>query len=576
MATGKSGYFDLSTTKNNVRVRINWAETYDIASNTSDTVQITSVQVMAVSPYGYYGYTYYPDGTIKIGGSTVVTFNSATPSHSVRVAAQDTWYSISGAPYKSGAIAHNADGTKSVTIAVDITGYTNDGSGDSGWRASGSKTVELTAIPRASTIGATDANVGATSIIAVNRKSTAYTHSIAFEFGSLTGYINADGEVVSSEVTHTATNIAFAVPTSWYNQIGSAQSGICTLTCKTYSGSTQIGDAQTAAFTVTASQSASAPTVSGTVKDTNATTTALTGNADKLVRYFSNAQCTISATAKNGASITAKSVNGISISGTSCTISAVETGEFVFEATDSRKYTGVAKVVKDLIEYIKLTANVTCSRDDPTSGNATLMVTGNYFNGSFGSMVNTLTIKYRIGTSGSWVTAASGKIVYSSVGYIATIPLSGLDYQSQHRIYVDVSDKLMQLSKSVPVDRGIPIAHWGENDLCVEGMFFTRAGHTVEHYGTDCWYYSASDNDEKSLEAWMDGHLSEMPAYSSRTLVFACYPAISGPRICGTLYRDETTNNAVFYGASYGGNGTIFVKAKLTGTWAAMKKLALS
>ena len=105
---------------------------------------------------------------------------------------------------------------------------------------------------------------------------------------------------------------------------------------------------------------------------------------------------------------------------------------------------------------------------------------------------------------------------------------------------------------------------------------FRHSGHTVEHYGTDCWYYSASDNDEKSLEAWMDGHLSEMPAYSSRTLAFACYPAVSGPRICGTLYRDETTNNAVFYGASYGGNGTIFVKAKLTGTWAAMKKLALS
>lgn len=105
---------------------------------------------------------------------------------------------------------------------------------------------------------------------------------------------------------------------------------------------------------------------------------------------------------------------------------------------------------------------------------------------------------------------------------------------------------------------------------------FRHSGHTVEHYGTDCWYYSASDNDEKSLEAWMDGHLSEMPAYSSRTLVFGCYPAVSGPRICGTLYRDETTNNAVFYGASYGGNGTIFVKAKLTGTWAAMKKLALS
>ena len=105
---------------------------------------------------------------------------------------------------------------------------------------------------------------------------------------------------------------------------------------------------------------------------------------------------------------------------------------------------------------------------------------------------------------------------------------------------------------------------------------FRNNGMTVEHYGTDCWYYSASDNDEKSLEAWMDGHLSEMPAYSSRTLAFACYPAVSGPRICGTLYRDETTNNAVFHGASYGGYGTIFVKSKLSGTWYATKKLTLS
>jgi hypothetical protein len=568
VATGKSGYFDLSTTKSNVKVRVNWSETYEISTNAS-VPQIDSVQVMALSPYGYYGYTYYPDGSIKIGGNTVVTFKSATPSHSVRVAAQDTWYSISGAPYKSGAIAHNADGYKSVTIAVDITGYANDGSGDSGWRASGSKTVELTTIPRASTIGATDANVGATSIIAVNRKSTAYTHSIAYEFGSLSGYINADGETVSSEVKITETNIAFSIPTSWYDQIGNAQSGSCTLTCKTYSGSTQIGSSQTATFTVTASQSASAPTVSGTVKDTNTTTTALTGSADRLVRYFSAAQCTISATAKNGASITEKTVNGNVISDTSYTIGAVETGEFVFEAKDSRGYTGMARVSKTLVEYIKLTETLSCTRDDPTSGNATLMVTGNYFNGSFGSKANALTIKYRIGTSGSWYTVAAGDISYSAVGYIATVALSGLDYQKSHRIYVTVEDRLMSLSKSVPVDRGIPVVHWGESDFAVEELLRAMGGQTVSvanHY-----YNGNSDADESGLEAWLDTQLATMPDMSVRDVAVRSAP-VSGSVFYCRLCR-HNSNYAVLNGCTY--DDLIVIKKRTSGAWKASKTMRI-
>lgn len=566
MATGKSGYFDLSTTKANVKVRINWSETYEISTNAS-VPQIDSVQVMALSPYGYYGYTYYPDGSIKIGGNTVVTFKPATPSHSVRVAAQDAWYSISGAPYTSGSISHNADGSKSVTIAVDITGYTNDGSGDSGWRATGSKTVELTTIPRASTIGATDANVGATSIIAVNRKSTAYTHSVAYKFGSLSGYINADGETVSSEVKITETNIAFSIPTSWYDQIGSAQSGVCTLTCKTYSGSTQIGNAQTETFTVTASQSASAPTVSGTVKDTNTTTTALTGSADRLVRYFSAAQCTISATAKNGASITEKTVNGNAISGTSITMDAVETGEFVFEAKDSRGYTGMARVSKTLVEYIKLTETLSCTRDDPTSGNATLMVTGNYFNGSFGAKSNALTIKYRIGTSGSWYAVAAGDISYSAVGYIATVALSGLDYQKSHRIYVTVEDKLMSLSKSMAVDKGIPIAHWGENDFCVERMLFAYNSQTVSVSGH--YYNGSSDTSETALNTWLDNQMSGMTDMSVRDVAFRSGAFGTGAVFYGRLCR-HNANYAVLYGFNY--VGYALVKYRDSNGWQAAKK----
>lgn len=569
MATGKSGHFELNTSKSNVKVRVNWSETYDAAANTSK-VSIDSVQVKALSPYGYYGYTYYPEGSISVNGSTVVTFKSATPTHKVQISTQDAWYSISGSPYVSGNIAHDTNGAKSVTLAINITGYSASGDGDSGWSVSSSQTIALTTIPRASTIGATDANVGATSVIAVSRKSSNYTHSIAFKFGSLSGYINDDGEVVSSEVKMTATNIAFPIPTSWYNQMADSPTKVCTLTCKTYSGSTQIGTSQTASFTVTAAPSSSAPTVSGTVKDVNSATVALTGDSNKLIRYFSNAQCTISATAKNGASIVEKRINDTVVSGNTLTIEKVESGTFVFAAEDSRRYTSQVAVTKTIVNYIPLTATVTCTRPDPTSGNATLTAKGNFFKGSFGSKSNTLTIKYKVG-SGSWVTVSSG-ITYSNNTYQVTVSLSGMDYQTQYSISVTIADSLQSLTRTATLKKGIPLAHWGKDHFTIEELLRAYGGLDVA-MSKQHTYYSESDNDESKLNTWLNTQLSQMPERSARMVIIACYPAVSGPRICGILYKDYTADNAVLYGASYGGYGTFYTKAKLAGVWYETRKL---
>lgn len=483
MATGVSGYFDLTATKN-MTVRVLYEETYDIASNKTTGLDL-SIQICSNSPYGYYGYTYYPDGTLKVDGTTVKTFSSSAGTNSARVAAQDTFYALAGGPWSPDAISHNADGSKSVTISLDLYGYTTDGSGASGWHASGSKTIALTTIPRASTIGATDANVGAVSTITVNRKSTAYTHSIAYKFGSLSGYINADGETVSSETKLTATSIAFSIPTSWYEQLVDAASAACTLTCKTYSGTTQIGDAQTTTFTVTASLAASAPTVSGTVKDTNSTTIALTGSSDRLVRYYSIAKCTITATAKNGASITEKYINDVAVEDT-LTVDAVETDAFVFIAKDSRGYISQITVKKTLIPYVKLTANVACTRDDPTSGKATLTIKGNYFNGSFGSKSNTLTIKYKIG-SGSYVTVTP---TISGNTYSVSVALTDLAYDSTYAVSVQVLDALATVTKTTTLKRGVPIADWGENDWTFN-VLVTFAKNYLMAYNKTC-----SDCDE--------------------------------------------------------------------------------
>lgn len=357
-------------------------------------------------------------------------------------------------------ITHNNDGSRRVTMKMEAGIYTwainKDGSG----------TFDLDTIPRASTIGAADANIGSNTTIVVNRKSTAYTHSIAYKFGSLTGYVTADGGISTGEVKFDTTIVSWTIPTTFYAQIKNAKSGTCTLTIKTYSGSTQIGDAQKCTLTVTAPQEACAPSVSGTVIDSNATTKALTGDDSKLVRYYSTAMCTITAKAKNSATISAKKIGGAAVSGDTRSIQNVEQNTVSFYAKDSRGYEATANVGFTLIPYVLLTNNSSGQRTDPTSGNAKLTIKGDFYNGSFGAKDNALTVKYRIAESGgSYGSYVAVTPTVNGNAYTASVALSGLDYETEYIIQIVAADKLASVTKTVTIRRGIPVFDWGENDF---------------------------------------------------------------------------------------------------------------
>ncbi len=356
-------------------------------------------------------------------------------------------------------VPHNNDGSRSITIEASI--YGPSGTAYSGLKTSGKGTATLDTIPRASTIGATDANIGSTSMIAVSRKSSGYTHSISYKFGTLSGYITSSGGTSGTESKFTETSIAFTVPTSFYAQIPNDKTGTCTLTIKTYSGTTQIGNAQTCTFIATASESSCRPSVSGTVVDSNDVTKKLTGNEEKLVRYYSTALCTITATAKNSSKIVSRTINGVAVSKTSMSIPNVESGDVTFSATDSRGYSSSVTVNATVIRYVKLTNNATGVRTDPTSGNATLKFKGNYSNGSFGAVNNTLKIKYRIG-DGEYVSVTP---TIDGNTYSAIANLTGLDYAHAYTIETVVTDKLASISKNVIIGKGIPVFDWGETDM---------------------------------------------------------------------------------------------------------------
>lgn len=356
-------------------------------------------------------------------------------------------------------VLHNDDGTKTISAEVEL--WTDSGAYLPVY-ISGSGQVALTQILRESTISATDANIGAVSMIAVNRKSAAYSHSIRYTFGSLSGYITADGGVSASEVKLSSTYIGWTLPASFYAQIPNAKSGKCTLTCKTYSGSTQIGSAKTCTLTCVAAESACAPQIVASVEASDELTPTLTGSNTKLIRYCSDALCTISATARNSATLRQKRIAGQGIDGTSRTISAIEADAVTFDATDSRGYSTAVTVPVDLVPYVKLTCRASSARETPTGDKVMLYISGSWYNGSFGASANALTLKYKLGGASAW-TAVTPTLTGNT--YSAQVELTGVSYNATHTLSVLAADKLSTVQVSDTIKRGVPVFDWGEKDF---------------------------------------------------------------------------------------------------------------
>lgn len=133
-------------------------------------------------------------------------------------------------------VTHKDDGTLSgYAYAVFTKGQTT-----STWACnSGDIATDLTAlttIARASTPSITPStfNIGDTITINTNRKSTAFTHTLIFYFGSYSYQIATD---VEDSITFDTSTVA----NEMYQQIPNASAGQGNVTAITYNGSTQVG-----------------------------------------------------------------------------------------------------------------------------------------------------------------------------------------------------------------------------------------------------------------------------------------------------------------------------------------------
>lgn len=322
-----------------------------------------------------------------------------------------------------------------------------------------SSTFKYTNLPHASTIVTSTTNIGSNPSFAISKKHSDCYSTIEYTFGSLSG-------TIVSNYTGTVYN-SWTIPDEFYYQMPNSKTKTCTITCTTYVNSEYLG-VTTSTFTVSVNENVCKPSLSPTAQDSNSTVVALTGDANKFVKFRSNASVNSGATAKYGATIVSQKITcgGKFLSVGSGTINGVESGSFTFTVTDSRGITTTSTINKTLVNYIKPTCNLEAKAT--VGGTLDFTVTGNYFKGSFGSQSNTLTIKYRTkpvdGSYGSWQTTTA-TISYDENKYSCDFSISGLDYRTMYVVQTSATDVFETVTSQEIKTRATPVFSWSGSDF---------------------------------------------------------------------------------------------------------------
>ena len=371
----------MSTTNDKIQYKITITQnSQSVAKNTSNVT--VSVRVYRTNT----GYTTYGTGTVycTINGTQ---YTEAITSDDKITSSGITLFS------KTLNITHNADGTKTLATSARITH-------DQFSSSSQSYSQDLTTIPRATTptLSATSVNMGASVTINMARASSSFDHTLTYSFGSASGTIGSD----------LATSKAWEVPLSLASQIPNGTSGTCTITCKTYNGSTLIGT-KTVSLTLKVPSSV-VPTISALTVSEGVS--GLSAQFGGYVQNKSKAKVAITATGAYSSTISSykTTVAGKSYSGnsfTSSTLTGSGTVTISTTVTDSRGRTASKETTITVQAYsVPKISKFTSART-----NAGVSVTMNFSVTSLNSKnTKSYSVDYKLKTSDTWTVLTSGSV----------------------------------------------------------------------------------------------------------------------------------------------------------------------
>lgn len=260
------------------------ADSQSVANNTSK-VRILWTSTQTSASYNNYARVAYYWITTPDGTETKYSVSYTLPATTTQTILDKTI-----------TVTHKSDGSGTVSVRTWM-----DTDISAGEVELGPKTITLETIPRASTItSAANVTLGNACSVKWTPKNAAFRYKLKFSLGSqnyTTGYISP-GQ--TSAYTYTGYTLLLD---TWAGQITSAKTGTMTVTLYTYpsSGSSQIGDADAATFTVTVpDSSATQPTVTMTLSPVSALDEAFAG---LYIQGKTKVKATLTATSKYGATI---------------------------------------------------------------------------------------------------------------------------------------------------------------------------------------------------------------------------------------------------------------------------------
>lgn len=469
--------------------------------------------------------------TVTIDGKTQTgTVNVSIDENSTQTLASGT-----------ATINHNDDGTKtfSYSFSQQFEMTLNNGKYMGTYSGSGSNT--LTTIARASqpsciTWPDHTQNVGEfgdTISIHMNRKSSSFTHTVRYKFGSQSGTI----------ATSVGTGTTWTIPLTLMNLIPNAVKGSGTIYVDTYSGSTKIGT-KSCGFTATVPSSIK-PTCSVAVSDP-------TGNLAKYGSYvkgLSKFEVTVTPTPAYGSAIKAynTTANGSKYTKASFTtgvLTSYGTLAVTATVTDNRGRSASAQKSLAVLNYTPpAVTKLTVGRCD---ADGTANEQGDHVQVTFSATVtaleniNTATyvLQYKKSTETNFtkVTISDLQNQYSVTNHKHVFEA---DTGSSYDVEVTVTDNHGSATRSTSASTAFTLMHFGADGTSIGLMKVAERSHAID-IGGDIYM---NDNALYGSHGLFDSRdTNELPQYYMET--FGRGVIWEFKRLSSIEFTDPSTNYA--------------------------------
>lgn len=431
------------------RIQIAWTvDSQSVANNTSTVT--AKVQLVSTGSSYTINSSASKSGSLTING-TKYTFNftAALSGNQTK-----TLYT------KTVTISHGSDGSKtcafSATCGINVT---LSGTYYDNVTASGNGVFDT--IARASSISSVTASVSVNGTNAVtveiSRKSSSFTHTVVFTFGSY-----------SKSNTGVGTSTSYAIPTSWLNAIPNATSGTAKVTVTTYSGSTKIGSAVSENFTITVPASVVPSISSVAVADTTTNQTTY-GN---MVQNKSKAKFTITAVGALGSTITAyktvfESKTYTGATPTTAVITKSGTATATITVTDSRGRTATTTKTWTVVAYTA--PKIISFQGFRCLANGTENYEGTYLSAAVNFSISPIndkntasyTIEYKLQSATTWTALTSGAVYALNQTIVSASGLFGID--NSYDIRLSVTDSFTTVRSIIELPTAFTLLDFNAN-----------------------------------------------------------------------------------------------------------------